>query len=148
MSTWVVRQVEPNDEGSWRLLYRGYRSFYSLPEDEAKLDTVWQWLHDPEHESRGFVAANEEGVLGGLAHVRRFARPSTATTGLFLDDLFTNVDYRGQGIGRALLDHLHEHAASNGLSVVRWITAESNTQARALYDSRAKQTSWVTYDMT
>lgn len=139
--------MTPSDEPAWRELYRGYREFYGVPADESKIDTVWAWLGDEAHETHGFVAVDEEGHLGGLAHVRRFARPLSATMGLYLDDLFSAPDVRGGGAGRALLLHLGEYARQSGLSVVRWITAEDNTTARRVYDAVATQTSWVTYDI-
>ncbi|MBF4551865.1 GNAT family N-acetyltransferase [Pseudoclavibacter sp. VKM Ac-2888] len=147
MTEWNVRPVTASDEQEWRELYRGYRAFYGVPADEAKIDTVWSWLSDEAHESHGFVAVDAEGQLGGIAHVRRFARPLSATTGLYLDDLFTSPAVRGGGAGRALLLHLGEYAEDAGLSVVRWITAADNSTARRLYDSVAKQTAWVTYDI-
>jgi GNAT superfamily N-acetyltransferase len=144
--TWTVRFANPDDRDQCRALYRGYRDFYEMPADDAKIDTVWGWIADSRHEVNGLVAVNGRGELGGLANIRRFARPLTASTGLFLDDLYTRPELRGQGLGRLLLDFLGDYAAANNLSVVRWITAESNTQARALYDRNATATSWVTYD--
>jgi hypothetical protein len=32
-------------------------------------------------------------------------------------------------------------------SVVRWITAEDNYRARAVYDRLAERTKWITYDI-
>lgn len=148
MSVWNVRRVMFADEGAWRALYRSYRSFYKVPEDEGKVDLVWDWVLDADHEVSGVVAADGAGVLGGLANFRRFARPLSGTVGLYLDDLYTREDLRGQGAGRALLEFLRTHALEDGLSVVRWVTAESNSQARVLYDSVANATSWVTYDMS
>jgi GNAT superfamily N-acetyltransferase len=148
MSVWTVRQVISADEEGWRSLYRGYRAFYQMPVDEGKVDVVWNWILDASHEVDGIVVANEAGILGGLANFRRFARPLGGTVGLYLDDLYTREDLRGQGAGRTLLAFLHTYAVENGLSVVRWITAESNSQARLLYDSVANATSWVTYDLT
>lgn len=147
MTEWIVRPVTAADETEWRELYRGYREFYLVPADEAKIDVVWSWLGDDAHESHAFVAVDADGHLGGLAHVRRFARPLSATTGLYLDDLFTAPSARGGGAGRALLLHLGDYARESGLSVVRWITADDNTTARRLYDAVAKQTPWVTYDI-
>ena len=83
----------------------------------------------------------------GLAHYRRFARPSTGSVGIFLDDLFTSPHARGSGVGRALLRELSSVAEQEGNSVVRWITAEGNTRARRLYDSTSTSTKWVTYDL-
>ena len=146
MSEIIVRSTSPADEASWRELYRGYREFYKVAENEAALDTVWGWIHDPEHETRGLVAV-ADGQLLGIAHYRRFARPLSASHGLFLDDLFTSADARGKGVGSALLTRLAEIARDENATVVRWITADDNATARSLYDKVAKQTPWVTYDL-
>ena len=36
---------------------------------------------------------------------------------------------------------------ARGWGVIRWITGEDNTRARALYDRVAESTRWVTYDL-
>ena len=144
---WTVRPVSTADEASWRELYRGYRRFYEMPDDERALDTVWAWLGDAFHEVDGFVSVDGRGRLGGLAHVRPFARPLNADTGLYLDDLYVDPDLRGRGLGRAILGFLGAHAAEHRFGVVSWMTAQDNTTARALYDSVATAGPWVTYDM-
>lgn len=147
MSTWTVRRVVAEDEQAWRGLYRAYRDFYAEPDDESALDTVWAWVTDPAHEVDAWVAVDAAGSLGGLAHVRRFARPLAAATGLYLDDLVTHPDRRREGVATAVLEHLQRYAAAEGLAVVRWITSPDNVRARALYDEHATATPWVTYDM-
>lgn len=142
----LVRPVAGADHAAWRALYRGYRDFYEQPHDEAVYETVWGWLMDPGHETRGLVA-ERHGELLGLGHFRRFARPLSGSTGLFLDDLFTAPEARGSGAGGAILQHLAEIARDEGATVVRWITAENNATARSLYDRLAAQTTWVTYDL-
>ena len=141
-----VRAVEPADYEGWAALFRSYREFYLLAPDEAVIKRVWGWINDETAEVHAFVAV-AGGELVGLAHYRRFARPSTGTIGIFLDDLFTSPTARGAGVGRELLRELSTLAANEGRSVVRWITAEDNTRARRLYDSAATQTKWVTYDL-
>ena len=106
---------------------------------------MWSWIADAAHETSALVA-EVDGVVVGIADYRRFARPSTGTTGLWLDDLFTDPAVRGLGVGRTLIDELRRIAREEGLSVVRWITAEDNATARALYDTLAARTAWVTYD--
>lgn len=144
---WAARPATAADETQWRDLYSAYREFYALEPDGAVVDRVWAWIRDDAHETRAFVAADENGVLAGLAHYRRFARPSSGTTGLWLDDLFTRPDLRGAGVGRVLIDAVAGVAAREGLSVVRWITNENNATARRLYDTVATATKWVTYDL-
>jgi len=142
----LVRPISEADHDAWRVLYRGYRDFYHVEHSDAAIDTVWSWLMDPRHETRGIVAV-VDGAPAGLAHYRNFARPLAASTGIFLDDLFTSPDARGHGLGSALLTRLAEIARDEGATVVRWITADSNATARSLYDKVSTQTPWVTYDL-
>ena len=142
----VVRAVNESDREAWRELYRGYRDFYKVAHSDSAIDTVWSWLHDSGHETRGLVAL-VDGVPAGLAHYRTFARPLSASRGLFLDDLFTSASSRGHGVGSALLTRLAEIARDEGATVVRWITAADNEVARSLYNRVSTQTPWVTYDL-
>lgn len=143
-----VRPALEQDEVSWRSLYRQYRTFYDMPDDESQVSIVWEWVLDPIHELNSLVALGDNGEIVGLANHRRFSRPLSATMGLYLDDLFTDPLHRGRGVGTALLRALKQSADDQGFSVVRWITAESNTAAQRLYDEHATKTEWVTYDMT
>jgi ribosomal protein S18 acetylase RimI-like enzyme len=65
----------------------------------------------------------------------------------YLSDLFTTPAARGQGTGRALIDHVLAFARSRGLPNVRWLTAEDNTTARTLYDSYAPRTPFILYSV-
>jgi ribosomal protein S18 acetylase RimI-like enzyme len=99
------------------------------------------------HEIIGLVASDAGGMLLGLANLGRFARPSTARLGLYLDDLFTSPGARGRGVATALLREAATVASQEGANVVRSITATDNQAARSVYDQVAKATPWVTYDM-
>ncbi|WP_108252846.1 GNAT family N-acetyltransferase [Planctomonas deserti] len=145
MTDVTVRPVSDDDVEEWSALFRAYRDFYRLPPDPHVVDRVWGWLVDQDHEVNAFVA-EVEGRVVGFAHYRPFSRPSTGTVGLYLDDLFASPDVRGTGVGRALVDEVTAVARRDGRSVVRWITAEDNVQARRLYDGLAHATHWVTYD--
>lgn len=143
----TVRMVEPDDENAWAELYTGYRAFYRLPEDPDAVARTWQWVRDGEHGLVGLVGVDQDDRPVALANLRWFARPSSATMGLYLDDLFTAREARGSGAANALLKEAAAHAGDRGGSVVRWITAADNTTARSVYDVHAISTPWVTYDM-
>ncbi|GAA3606334.1 GNAT family N-acetyltransferase [Agrococcus terreus] len=145
-ATVTVRAVEATDEAAWKALYRGYRDFYRLDPDDAVVDRVWAWIQDATTVVEGIVA-ERDGQLVGLANHRAFHRPSTGTIGTYLDDLFVDPSVRRSGAATALLARLREDAAAQGRSVVRWITASDNADARSLYDREAAETRWVTYDM-
>lgn len=142
----IIRPVAQADRAAWERLYAGYAAFYQVSQTPAMRETVWGWLHDPGHGTEGLVA-ERDGALIGLAHVRPFARPLSASTGGFLDDLFVDPQARGTGAAEALLDAVRAIGAARGWSVIRWITAEDNYRARGLYDRVADRTKWVTYDI-
>jgi len=142
-----VRRVEDNEFFTWLDLYAGYGEFYETPITDEKALLVWSWITDPASGVEAFFAVDEEGTPIGIAHVREFARPLDGSKGLYLDDLFVVPDARGAGAGTALLEELRTVAKDRGLSVVRWITAKDNQEARKLYDRVAEKTKWVTYDL-
>ena len=142
-----VRPPTENDYERWRTLYRGYAEFYRVEQPEESAALVWSWIQDPDHEMKALVAQSAEAGVVGLAHYRQFARPLSATTGCWLDDLFVDPAGRGSGAADALLAELGRIAKDRGWSVVRWITADDNHRARAKYDQLATRTLWVTYDM-
>lgn len=131
----------------WERLFRGYARFYRRPDpDAARLDRVWGWLLDPGHELEGIVAA-VGGDLAGLAHFRRMPSPLRGEEIGFLDDLFVDPAHRGRRIGEALTAELARIARSRGWTLVRWMTADDNYRARALYDRVATKTAWNVYEM-
>ena len=145
--SWRVRPLTAGDHDRWRVLYAAYAAFYRVEQTDEQAERTWSWLVDPAHEVEGLVVVDEADRVAGLAHVRPFARPLSATVGGFLDDLFVEEPARGTGAVDALLQALQERAVERGWSVVRWITADDNARARAAYERVAVRTSWVTYDL-
>lgn len=141
-----IRAPGPGDRAAWDRLYAGYAGFYGVEQTEEMRDRVWGWIQDPAHEVGGLVA-ERDGQLVGLAHFRPFSRPLSATVGGFLDDLFVAPEARGSGAAQALIGAVAEQGRARGWSVIRWITADDNARARAVYDRLAKATHWVTYDL-
>lgn len=130
----------------WERLYAGYAAFYRVTQTPEMRATVWGWIMDPAHEVKALVAEDASGRALGLAHYRPFARPLSASTGCFLDDLFVAPETRGMRVGEALIEALAALARERGWSVVRWITADDNYRARTAYDRVATRTMWITYD--
>lgn len=147
MTNFSIRPVRADDRSQWDTLYQGYADFYKVTQTPEMRETVWSWLLDETKESRGLLAVSPDGKVLGLTHFRPFARPLSATTGCFLDDLFVSSDTRGLGVADALIEAVRGVAAENGWSVVRWITAENNYRGRNVYDRMASKTNWVTYDI-
>ncbi|WP_236702554.1 GNAT family N-acetyltransferase [Thalassomonas actiniarum] len=55
---------------------------------------------------------------------------------LVMDGIAVNAEFRGQGIGSELLDHIIDYASENGFESVRLDVIDSNPRARKLYESK------------
>jgi GNAT superfamily N-acetyltransferase len=131
---WTVRPLHSEDEGRWRELYAGYAAFYKVEQTEAMASRVWGWLLDPTHSVEGIVAVDRSSRVQGLAHYRDFARPSSASMGGYLDDLFVDPELRGEGAADLLLKELKRIGRERNWTIIRWITADDNYRARGKYD--------------
>ena len=138
---------EPRHRDGWEQLYAGYAAFYQVTQTPEMRATVWGWITDPAHEVKALVAEDADGRAIGLAHYRPFARPLSASTGGFLDDLFVDPAHRGARVADALIGALATLGRERGWSVIRWITADTNYRGRAVYDRLATRTPWLTYDI-
>lgn len=142
-----IARLAASDRQDWRRLYDAYAAFYEMPMEDATAAATWAWLQDPRHELEGAIARDGDGRAIGLAHYRRMPSPLRGTDIGFLDDLFVDPELRGQGVGAALIAHVEAVGRESGWAKIRWITAEDNGRARALYDRVATRTRWVTYEL-
>lgn len=142
-----ILPIAPEHHADWERLYAGYADFYRVAQTPEMRARVWGWLQDPAHEVKGLIALDPSGRGIGIAHYRPFARPLSASTGGFLDDLFVDPAARGQRVADALIGAIAEIGRQEGWSVIRWITAENNYRGRAVYDRVAALTPWRTYDI-
>lgn len=144
--TTTVRALADDDAARWRELFHAYGVFYETDFSDEVLDRVWALLRADGSGVDGLVAEHDGRVVG-IAHYR--SHPDTFTGGRdwFLDDLFVDAASRGSGAGRALIEHLAGLARGTGGSL-RWITADTNEIAQALYDKVATRTRWVMYEKT
>lgn len=76
-----------------------------------------------------------EGKIVGFALF--FTNYSTFLTqpGIYLEDLFVLSDYRGKGIGGALLSYVAQIAASRAAGRFEWSVLEWNQSAIAFYET-------------
>ena len=144
----TIRPPVQDDFDQWLPLYQGYADFYKVPAEERNPHATWGWLMDPQHEVEGLLAfLGESETPCGFAHVRRMPSPLRGIYIGFLDDLFVTPESRGNRVGEALFDALGDLAMERGWPRIRWITADDNYRARALYDQLSKKTLWNLYEM-
>ena len=142
----MIREIQLTDKDQWEKLYRGYAEFYKVEMNEKILNTVWNWLHDKDHEVEGlFYEVN--GKVVGFAHYRRMPRPLTGQDIGFLDDLYVDPDHRGKRIGEKILIGLKKISKNKGWNLIRWITRSDNVRAKSLYRRVADETNWELYEL-
>ena len=151
MADLTVRPVSWGDLDAWLPLWDGYNSFYgragetALPTDVTH--ATWARFFDDDEPVHALVAVRD-GKLVGLVHYL-FHRSTTALDlTCYLQDLFTDPDVRGGGIGRALIEAVYARAAAAGSSRVYWQTHETNATARRLYDQVAELSPFRIYRRT
>jgi len=142
----MIREIQLKDKEQWEKLYRGYADFYKVEMNNEILQTVWNWLHNKNHEVEGLVY-EVGGNIVGFAHYRRMPSPLRGQDIGFLDDLFVDQKHRGQKIGEKILSKLKEISKSKGWNLVRWITRDDNVRAKSLYDRVSEKTNWHVYEL-
>ena len=99
----MIREIQLKDKEQWEKLYRGYADFYKVEMNNKILQTVWNWLHDKNHEVEWSLFMKLMVIVVGLAHYRRMPSPLRGQDIGFLDDLFVEPKHRGQKIGEKLI---------------------------------------------
>jgi GNAT superfamily N-acetyltransferase len=143
-----VRFVEASDHDAWKPMWDDYNAFYGRVGPTALAEDIslvtWQRLLDPNESVHGLVAVRN-GALVGLAHYLYHRTTSRSEPVCYLNDLFTRNEFRGEGIGRALIHAVYEHARRDGARRVYWQTHETNAVAMRLYDAVARRSGFVVY---
>ena len=139
-----VRKVEASDKARWMELFRGYIVFYEADIPAEQYELTWNRLMDPNYECHGFVA-ELDGKLVGLTHYSFQTSTWAPVNYCYLEDLFTDPEVRGKGVGRALIDAVKAVAQAGGSSRLYWNTDATNTTARKLYDSYVPVSGKVQY---
>jgi GNAT superfamily N-acetyltransferase len=139
-----VRKVEASDKARWMELFRGYIVFYEADIPAEQYELTWSRLMDPNYESHGFVA-ELDGKVVGLTHYSFQTSTWAPVNYCYLEDLFTEPEVRGKGVGRALIDEVKAVAEAAGSSRLYWNTDGTNSTARKLYDSYVPVSGKVQY---
>jgi GNAT superfamily N-acetyltransferase len=140
-----IGRAEPHHETAWRGLFVSYCAAGGIDATDASVSRVWSWIADPSAQTSCLVASIGRGLVG-FVHFRVFERPITASTGLWIDDLYVDPSCRGRGTAGALIGAVRAEAGRDGHDVVRWTTRETNDSARRAYDRLATRAPVVVYN--
>jgi GNAT superfamily N-acetyltransferase len=142
-----VTELVPDDYDRWAELWRGYLTFYETELPGGIYAATWARILDPNGPIYALGARDEAGLLVGITHYLVHAHAWSQKNVCYLQDLFVDEAYRGRGFASALIAGVADVARARDYLRVYWLTHESNTTARALYDRVAKYTGFVRYDL-
>lgn len=144
----VVRPLARSDYARWLPLWDGYNAFYErvgpTALDPAITAATWQRFFDA-YEPMHALVAEKDGELLGLTHYLFHRSTTMIEPNCYLQDLFTTVAARGQGVGRALIEAVYAAAKAAGGSRVYWQTHQTNATAMLLYDRVAEKSGFLVY---
>jgi len=141
----IIRPVAAQDEADWRRLWTGYLEFYetAVPEEVYRTSFA-RLLSDDDREFRGLVAELQGRPIGIVHYLFHRHMWSVADT-CYLQDLFTDPECRGRGVGRALIEAVYRAADGKNARTVYWMTQEFNYRGRMLYDQVGVKTPFIQY---
>jgi len=142
----MIRNIEIKDKEQWKKLYHGYADFYQVTISEQILETIWDWLHDTNHDLNALVYEIDNSIVA-LAHYRRMPSPLRGKYIGFLDDLYVEPQFRGKKIGEKIIKKLNDISKERNWGLIRWITRNDNHNAKSLYDKVAKKSTWEVYEL-
>jgi GNAT superfamily N-acetyltransferase len=140
----ILRIACESDFEQWLPLWQGYQRFYKTEIPESTTAVTWSRFLDPA-EPMHCAVAEDEGRLIGMVHYIHHRSCWTTGDYVYLQDLFVDPDIRGQGVGRALIEHVYAAAAAAGASRVWWLTHQTNSDAMLLYDRIADKSGFIQY---
>jgi ribosomal protein S18 acetylase RimI-like enzyme len=131
-----IRAATPADVPLILTLIRSLAEFENLlHEMEATEEKLHATLFGTRPAAECVIASTDSGEAAGFAIF--FTNYSTflARHGLYLEDLFVQPEFRGRGIGKALLKHLAALANQREYGRMEWTVLDWNESAIAFYES-------------
>lgn len=144
----TIRPLKESDEIDWRRIWTAYLQFYDTSVSETVYQTAFARLLSKEVGEYNCLIAEIDGQCVGLAHFLYHRFMWTVEDTCYLMDLFTEPSMRGKGIGRALINAVHETAKRHGVPSTYWTTQETNYKGRMLYDQVATRQPFIIYEKT
>ncbi|SDJ05165.1 Ribosomal protein S18 acetylase RimI [Frankineae bacterium MT45] len=139
-----ISRLAADDRPEWQRLFVAYNDFYEQRYEESTYDRAWDLFQ--QDSVMHVLGATIDGRLVGLTHFLVHAS-TTAPDVCYLEDLYTIPEARGQGVGRALIGAVTDWARDRECSRVYWLTRDSNSTARRLYDHVASNSGFIVYEI-
>ena len=129
----TIRFATSHDAATILRLIKGLASYEREPDAvEVTADDLRTQMASA-HPPFECLLAEYEAEAAGFALFFRNYSTWRGASGLYLEDLFVLDQYRGRGIGGALMNRLAEIVAERGWSRMEWAVLNWNTAAQSFY---------------
>lgn len=133
---WSIRPATPDDAPTLVQLILELAAYEKLRDEANPSAEALRRQLAPNAQPRceALIAEADDGTTAGFALF--FHNYSTFLTnfGLYLEDIFVRPDFRGQGIGFALLQRVAQIADERGCQRLDWAVLDWNTPAIDFYE--------------
>jgi GNAT superfamily N-acetyltransferase len=138
-----VAPLRESEYARWTQLWSAYQRFYGVDLPADVTAATWQRLHDGR--VHGLGARNAADELLGIVHFLFHEDTWSTLPACYLQDLYVDPAVRGTGCGRQLIEAVVEAAKAAGANSPYWLTHETNSVARRLYDRLALNQGFIQY---
>lgn len=142
----IVRPLTLSDRAAWGDLWAAYLAFYETSRPQAIFDTYFDRLLGGNPQDYNGLVADLNGRVVGLTHYLFHRHGWQVENVCYLQDLYADPSVRGRGVGRALIEAVYAAADAAGAPSVYWLTQDTNTEARKLYDRIGQVTPFIKYN--
>ncbi len=129
----TIRHITLTDISAVIALLREFAEFERLSEycevDDERLSAA---MFGESAVVEGLIAFDGGRAVGYALYFPSFSS-FRGQCGLYLEDIYVNGDYRGQGIGEAMLKRIAQIAAARGLERIDFLVLDWNSQAVDFY---------------
>ena len=142
----LIRQLREADRAAWQRLYYSYLEFYKSEPVAEATNILWSRLiaTNPEIQS---AVIEDDGTVVGFVHFHFQLSSWSHSSHCYLEDLYVDEQFRGQGLATTLIAEVKRAAMEQGCSELFWITRSGNSTARSLYDKLATESDFVRYEI-
>jgi len=131
-----IRQAEKKDISSILSMIKELAEYEKLLH---KVETTEQHLEKVIFGENKFVevliAEYDNKICGQTIFFKNFST-FVGKPGYYIEDLYVKPEYRGKGIGKALLDAVIDKAKENNFGRVEWVVLDWNVSAIEFYKNR------------
>ena len=140
---YAIAPIQPADRPRWEKLWSEYQRFYEVELPPAVTESLWERFQTGR--IRGLGARDQAGHLVGIVHFLFHEDSWSTAPACYLQDLYVDAKARGTGCARQLIEAVADAARAAQANDPYWLTHETNTVARQLYDRIGKNLGFIQY---